>query len=67
MSRTIPERLAQHTGLICTEVLAQYLGVNPETLRRYARKFQIPHVRAFGKLMFDPTEILTWYQKRHIS
>jgi DNA-binding transcriptional MerR regulator len=47
-----------------TRDLAEMLRCRPETIRTYARRAEIPHVRMFGKYLFEPSRTLRWLERR---
>lgn len=49
--------------LIDTATLAEHLGVDPRTVRRWAADGRVPYYQPGGSPRYDPVEVLAWLEK----
>ncbi len=50
--------------LLTVKEVAKMLGCHPMTIYGKVRAGQIPYLRIFGRLKFDPERIATWLLER---
>lgn len=61
----LERRRKNMSKLLDTEELADFFGVNKDTIRRWKEQEGMPFIKIKGALRFDPEEIKEWARKTY--
>jgi hypothetical protein len=64
---SLVEELRMRRGLLSAKKAAERLSMNLQVLHRRAKAGEVPHLRIFGRVKFDPRILATWLEARQVS
>jgi len=62
--RSLSEAGAPEDAAWSVSVAAQYLGISPKTLYKWAADATVPSIKLGGRLRFSPSELAAWRAAR---
>ena len=60
MQETLTQILAQTNHYLDVNLIAELLGVQAETIYRYCKENNLPHIKISNSLRFDPRHVSEW-------
>ena len=54
-------------GFLSVDEVASLLGLSKSTIYRYTSKKQIPHIKLFNRVLFQPAELTRWVNEHRVN